>query len=242
MNLERIFFETRQGRRRLKPQMAMLASVAGFIIFVLFVLALYQRNAASKPKLVTPFAARPKLPQQQLNYDIIKLDTISLGDYYKPSEPPAIIPTSRPEERTEVPAPQRGQTPPAAAAAKRTAPAAAPATQEFPSAPLPVPASGRSMIVHSTLESNQLSTTSALGLQSVLLKVMLPDQTPVTNNSLVLARVISEGRWGSIEIPRRAQLLGVATLQNNRVEIQFREIRINGVTRSCSGRAYDLKR
>lgn len=242
MNLERIFFETRQGQRRLKPQMVMLVSVAGFIVFVLFVLMLYQSNANAKKPMATPFAARPSLPQQQLSYDIIKLDTISLGDYYKPNEPPPMIPATRPEERTLVMTPQREQTQTAAPAAQRVAPSTAPAAQEFPSAPLTVPSSGRSMIVHSTLESNQLSTTGALGLQSVLLKVMLPDQTPVTNNSLVLARVISEGQWGSVEIPRRAQLLGVATLQNSRVEIQFREIRINGVTRSCTGRAYDLKR
>ncbi len=242
MNLERIFFETRQGQRRLKPQMVMLVSVAGFIVFVLFVLMLYQSNANAKKPMATPFATRPSLPQQQLSYDIIKLDTISLGDYYKPNEPPPMIPATRPEERTLVMTPQREQTQTAAPTAQRVAPSTAPAAQEFPSAPLTVPSSGRSMIVHSTLESNQLSTTSALGLQSVLLKVMLPDQTPVTNNSLVLARVISEGQWGSVEIPRRAQLLGVATLQNSRVEIQFREIRINGVTRSCTGRAYDLKR
>jgi len=240
--MEGIFFETRQGQRRLKPQMVMLVSVAGFIVFVLFVLMLYQSNANTRKPMATPFATRPSLPQAQLNYDIIKLDTISLGDYYKPSEPPPIVPATRPAERTLVTTSPREQTQTAAPAAQRVAPSTAPATQEFPDAPLTVPSSGRSMIVHSTLETNQFSTSNVLGLQSVLLKVMLPDRTPVTNNSLVLARVISEGRWGSIEIPRRAQLLGVATLQNNRVEIQFREIRINGVTRSCTGRAYDLKR
>ncbi len=243
MNLEKIFFETRQGQRRLKPHMVMMASVAAFMVFILFVLLAYQRNAKGERPAPNPFAARPVTPQQKLDYDIVKLDTFSLGDYYKPAPEPSLSPVApAPQTERAVSArPQREPTAQAPVEEVRSA-ASAPAAASFPSAPVTVPGSGRSMIVHSSLGSNEFSTSNVLGLQSALLKVMLPDKTPVTNNSLVLARVIGEGQWGSIEIPRRAQLLGVATLQNSRVEIQFREIRINGVTRTCTGRAYDLKR
>ena len=98
------------------------------------------------------------------------------------------------------------------------------------------------MIVYSSLASNQVAGGSVLGLQSALLKVILPEKTAVTNNSLVEARVMAETSLGGVNIPRRAQLIGTASLQNSRVEITFREIRINGVTHSCSGRAFDLKK
>lgn len=244
MNLEKMFFENRQGQRRLKPRMVMMASVAAFMVFILFVLLAYQRNATGERTAPNPFAVRPASPQQKLDYDIVRLDTFSLGDYYKPAQEPLTSPVApAPQTERAVSArPRPQQTVQEPAADERRTVSAPPAASTFPSAPVTVPSSGRSMIVHSSLGSNEFSTSNVLGLQSVLLKVMLPDKTPVTNNSLVLARVIGEGQWGSIAIPRRAQLLGVATLQNNRVEIQFREIRINGVTRTCSGRAYDLKR
>jgi hypothetical protein len=35
--------------------------------------------------------------------------------------------------------------------------------------------------------------------------------------------------------------LGTCNLQNNRVQIDFRELRIQDATYTCSGRAYDLK-
>ncbi|MFQ5632364.1 MAG: conjugative transposon protein TraM [bacterium] len=78
-------------------------------------------------------------------------------------------------------------------------------------------------------------------MQSVRLKLILLERTPVTNGSLLEARVMYDASYGNLQIPRRSELLGVARLQNNRVEIDFREIRIAGKTYTCSGRAYDLK-
>jgi len=99
------------------------------------------------------------------------------------------------------------------------------------------------MIVVSSLNQQSSAGTigSLTGLHTVRLKVILPDRTPVTNGSLVEARVMKDEAWGNIEIPRRSSLLGVCNLQSNRVQIDFREIRIQGVTYTCSGRAYDLK-
>ena len=110
------------------------------------------------------------------------------------------------------------------------------------SAPAAVVDRNPNMIVHSNLGANQVSSNQVFGLQSVLLKVILPDETSITNNSLVEARVMKDERWGNIEIPKRSQLLGRARLQNSRVEITFHQIQIQGVTRTVSGRAFDLKR
>jgi len=80
------------------------------------------------------------------------------------------------------------------------------------------------------------------GGQSALLKVVLPNRTPVANGSLVEARILRDTKWGNVFIPKRTKLIGVAALLNRRVNIDFREIIISNVSRSCRGRAYDLKR
>jgi len=102
------------------------------------------------------------------------------------------------------------------------------------------------MIVTNNLAANPVggstSPTTFTGMQSALIKVVLPDRTPVANGSLVEARVLRDSKWGNVFIPRRTRLIGVATLFNRRVNIDFREIVINKTSRSCSGRAFDLKR
>jgi hypothetical protein len=81
-----------------------------------------------------------------------------------------------------------------------------------------------------------------LGFQTALVKVTLVDKISVSNNSLVEARVLNEAYLGTTLIPRRARLSGTASLQGSRVFVEFREIRIDGAARSCSGRAYDMKK
>ncbi|MEK7728414.1 MAG: hypothetical protein AAB354_08365, partial [candidate division KSB1 bacterium] len=166
-----------------------------------------------------------------------KLDTFALGDYYKPKEEPQVVASRIREERS-----------PATQTRTESARRPAQSEPEVTSTPRYFSSSNNvvdrnpNMIVYSSLASNQVAGGSVLGLQSALLKVILPEKTAVTNNSLVEARVMAETSLGGVNIPRRAQLIGTASLQNSRVEITFREIRINGVTHSCSGRAFDLKK
>jgi hypothetical protein len=235
MNLEKTFFETKNGQRRLKPQMVMLLSVSAFVIFILIVFTMRGNNAAPK-KIEGPYSTRPAMPQPKLDYNMVKLDTFALGDYYKPKEEsPEIFSRTR-EERATAP-----QTRTESARRQPQSEPEVTSTPRYFSSSNNVVDRNPNMIVYSSLASNQVSS-GVLGLQSTLLKVFLPEKTAVTNNSLVEARVMVEASLGSINIPRRSQLIGTASLQNSRVQIDFREIRINGVTRTCSGRAFDLKK
>ncbi len=235
MNLEKTFFETKNGQRRLKPQMVMLLSVSAFVIFILIVFATRGNNAAPK-KIEGPYSTRPAVPQPKLDYNMVKLDTFALGDYYKPKEESSVdVPRTR-EERSTAP-----RTRSESVRRQPEGEAQVTSTPRYFGSSNNVVDRNPNMIVYSSLASNQVAG-GVLGLQSTLLKVFLPEKTAVTNNSLVEARVMTEASLGSINIPRRAQLIGTASLQNSRVQIDFREIRINGVTRTCSGRAFDLKK
>jgi hypothetical protein len=64
----------------------------------------------------------------------------------------------------------------------------------------------------------------------------------VANGSLVEARVMRDAKLGNIYIPKRTKLIGIASLMNLRINIDFQEIYINDSNRACRGRAYDLKR
>ncbi len=236
MNLEKTFFETKNGQRRLKPQMVMLLSVSAFVIFILIVFAMRGNNAAPK-KIEGPYSTRPAQPQPKLDYNMVKLDTFALGDYYKPKEETPAIASRIREERATAP-----QTRTESARRPAQSEPEVTSTPRYFSSSNNVVDRNPNMIVYSSMASNQVTGGSVLGLQSTLLKVILPEKTAVTNNSLVEARVMTEAALGGINIPRRAQLIGTASLQNSRVEITFREIRINGVTHSCSGRAFDLKK
>ncbi|RMD96606.1 MAG: conjugative transposon protein TraM [Calditrichaeota bacterium] len=99
------------------------------------------------------------------------------------------------------------------------------------------------MIIINHLNQNTSAGAPATytGLQSVRLKVILPQRTPVTNGSLVEVRVIKDARFGNIDIPLRSKILGIARLFNNRVQIEFNELQVKNRTYTCSGRAYDLK-
>lgn len=237
MNLEKTFFETKNGQRRLKPQMVMLLSVSAFVIFILIVFALRGNNTATPKQIEGPYSTRPALPQPKLDYNMVKIDTFALGDYYKPKEEPSAVASRVRTERTTAP-----QTRTESVRRQPDSETQVTNTPRYFSSSNNVVDRNPNMIVYSSLASNQVTGGSVLGLQSTLLKVILPEKTAVTNNSLVEARVMTEAALGGINIPRRSQLIGTASLQNSRVEINFREIRINGVTHSCSGRAFDLKK
>ncbi|NUO81969.1 conjugative transposon protein TraM [candidate division KSB1 bacterium] len=236
MNLEKTFFETKNGQRRLKPQMVMLLSVSAFVIFILIVFAMRGNKAAPK-KIEGPYSTRTALPQPKLDYNMVKLDTFALGDYYRPKEEPSVE-VSRVREGRSTEQATRSES----LRRRPEGEAQVTSTPRYFGSSSNVVDRNPNMIVYSSLASNQVTGGSVLGLQSALLKVILPEKTAVTNNSLVEARVMTEASLGSINIPRRAQLIGTASLQNSRVQIDFREIRINGVTRTCSGRAFDLKK
>lgn len=75
----------------------------------------------------------------------------------------------------------------------------------------------------------------------VRLKVILPQKTPVVTGSLVEVRVIRDGEVGDLAIPKRSQLVGIASIQRSRVHIRFNELKIRGESYRCTGEAYDLK-
>ena len=231
MNFAQNFFEIKDGLRRLKPRVVILTSVAAFVLFVLVVLMASEREAPPR-KIDSPFATRAARPQEKLDYNIIKLDTISLGDYFKPQETGL-----QPAEEPEVAPPPR----------TKKARSASESSSGISRTPAVVPSNAvvdrnPNMIVHSTMSTNQVSGGRSFGRESALVKVILTDKTSISNGSLVEARVINDASINGIEIPKRSKLVGVASLQTGRIHIDFREVQINNVTRTCNGRAYDLKK
>jgi len=227
MKVTNIFHEVKDGRRRMKPTVVMMGVVSAFVLFV-FIVLLMQNRAEQNRRKAGPFANRPAQPQRDLDYQIVRVDTIPVSNLAVPSSnAPAML----------SPDPLARSTSPTAGLSE---------TEKNPAlggSGTPARNTGNNMIVVSTLDQKQAggSITSMGGLQSVRLKVLLPQKTPVMNGSLLEARVMKDDRLGKIDIPRRTQLLGLCTLQNNRVQVEFRELRIKDVTYTCTGRAYDLK-
>ena len=236
MNLDKILFETKNGQRRVQPRVVIGLSAALFALFAFTVVMVARQNA--KPKQVdSPFANRSSLSRQKLDYNIVQLDTISLGDHLKTQEP-----VTSPPIISESPVVKTTKSPPSARRATES-PAAAPASPRLTSAGEAVADRNPNMIVFSSMGgSSQIAGGSTLGVQSALVKVTLTDKISVSNNSLVEVRVLNEAYLGTTLIPRRARLSGAASLQGSRVYIDFREIRIDGASRSCNGRAYDMKK
>jgi len=233
MNINDFVYGMINGRKRLKPQMIMIGIIALLAVFVFFFL-FAQRQTAQSSRKPGPIVMHKAPPQKALDYQIVRVDTIPF------SHPALPITESSPE-------PGRPQTP---SSSERSA--ATRSSREYvapPPSAAPVrlggTGDGGSMIVVSTLNQQPGASTNSFGgltgLQTLRLKVILPDRTPVTNGSLLEARVMKDETWNNIAIPRRSVLLGICNLQNNRVQIDFREIRLDGVTYTCSGRAYDLK-
>jgi hypothetical protein len=234
MNIIDFIYDVINGRKRSKPQMLMLGILAAFVIFIFFILFTRQQTASSRQK-PGPFAMQKTPPPRRLDYQIVKVDTIPFSRPNLPSgnvvsSPTQAAPSSVSQSERSVAAPARDYVAP---------PPSSSPTPYFPSSGN----GGGDMIVVSSLNQQQPAGTIGgyAGLHSVRVKVILPEKTPVTNGSLVEARVMKDEVWGNFTIPRRATLLGVCNLQSNRVQIDFRELRIQGATYTCSGRAYDLK-
>jgi len=232
MNINDFIYSMINGRKRMKPQMIMIGIIGLLAIFVFFFL-FAQRQTASGSRKPGPIVMHKAPPQKDLDYQIVRVDTIPLNHPALPViEPaPANAPrTYSPSERSASTRRRRQdvEPPPSSASAR-----------------LGATGDGGSMIVVSSLNQQPGASANAFGglagLQTLRLKVILPDRTPVTNGSLLEARVMKDETWNNVAIPRRSVLLGICNLQNNRVQIDFREIRIGGATYTCSGRAYDLK-
>jgi hypothetical protein len=236
MNILDVLFETKSGRRQIKPQIIMTGIVLSFVVFVFFFL-LAQRQAAKDRQSPGPFVVQKAPPPRNLDYQIVKVDTIPFGHLTPPSTGASAQSSWQTSRQSG------GQA--SISQPERSAPreyVAPPPTTGINSGSPGVGQQG-DMIVVSTLDQRQGAAAigSFPGLQSLRLKVVLPEKTPVMNGSLVEVRVMKDERFNNLEIPRRSKLLGICTLQNNRVQIDFREIRIGDVNYTCSGRAYDLK-
>jgi hypothetical protein len=233
MNLNDFLYDMINGRRRTKPQMIMLAVVLLFAVFVFFFIFI-QRETDSERK-VKPYVMHKTPPPQNLDYQIVKVDTIPFSH---PALPPASYSTSPSAPPKTIATAERS-----ASTRSREYVAPPPASQPTRFNASGGRGDGGDMIIVSTLGQPQGAGSSGNfgGSQSLHVKVILQDRTAVTNGSLLEARVMQDETWGNVEIPRRSSLLGVCNLQNNRVQIDFREIRIKGETYTCSGRAYDLK-
>jgi hypothetical protein len=229
MNINDFVYSMINGRKRLKPQMIMIGIIALLAVFVFFFL-FAQRQTAQSSRKPGPVVMHKAPPQKALDYQIVRVDTIPFSHPTLPVAPASSPQTYSPSERR------------ASTRSGREYVAPPPS-----SAPVRIGAigDGGSMIVVSSLSqppgANTTSFGGLTGLQTLRLKVILPDRTPVTNGSLLEARVMKDETWNNIAIPRRSVLLGICNLQNNRVQVDFREIRLDGVTYTCSGRAYDLK-
>jgi hypothetical protein len=231
---------------KLKP---MVVGAIGFAILLLIIVIISNKGATKKTsynkvKLLSS-AVKPK---KELDYEFIKFDTIKIPNFepieQRIVEPPPKIEPVRFTENTDQPKATTGRI-------KQSA-SLEPSKVETITPEAAISFQPRSvnqnpnMIVTNTLSEGtaQSGGTSSTytGMQSALVKVVLPNRTPVANGSLVEARVLRDARWGNIFIPKRTKLIGIASLMNLRVNIDFQEIYIDDNNRSCRGRAYDLKR
>lgn len=217
-----------------------LGAVALLLILV-FVNSLIEMNdkAPQKPKVnLVPQKERPK---KNLDYDFIKLDTLQIPRFTQREQTPPPLPPAAPNNFPGNPPPGRQPQEP------KSAPSNAPLFPEPATTSSQGVNRNPNMIVMNNLSQNALpgggSTASAFatGRETALIKVVIPDRTPVADGSLVIARVLRDSKWGNINLPRRTKLIGTASLYNNRVHIDFREVMINDSSRSCTGKAYDLK-
>lgn len=233
-----MIYKAFSGKGRMKPQVVVIGFLSFLALFAIFLIAA-QRDAARRQTPAAPFLTQKAPPTKALDYKIIEIDTIPYGQITLPRQ-------QRKASRPAAPARVQAAQPPRVRKPAVQKPSRVPVRRRS-SQSSTATGTGGDMIVLNKLGQASASAASPYagsgfsGLQSVRLKVILPQKTPVTNGSLVEARVIKAAKFGNLEIPRRARLLGLTRLQNNRIQIDFREIRINGRTYSCSGRAFDLK-
>lgn len=222
----------------------MVYGIGALMSLFLILVATSNHKTSQKPTLAkVTLVPRELEPQKQLSYEFIKFDTISIPTF-PPAEKPLIeaLPLAESSDQTTQDAIKLKESIRSKIAQVKSALPERPSRTSFTSS-----RRNPNMIVMNNMAENPVTSAAApmttfSGNQSVLLKVVLPEPTPVSTGSLVEARVIKDSQWGNLAIPRRSKVIGVASLFNRRVQIDFREIVINDVSRSCSGRAYDLKR
>lgn len=223
-----------------------IIGIAGFIMLftILFAVSFYQVTSESDSPKVN-LLPRDKKPAKDLSYDFIKLDTLSMPTFPRAEEPQKTAPMvdNNYEPRKELPVEPKNKSKPVSTPSQPTPP---PASFNY-SPPQASVNKNPNMIVMNNMQENQVHKSGiagggfGYGSQSALIKVVLADKTPVASGSVVIARVLKDSKWGDINIPRRAKLVGIASLFSGRVNIDFREIVINDSSKSCNGRAYDLK-
>jgi hypothetical protein len=253
MNIREVFYNLlmRFKGANFSKHKKLIILVPGFILFLIVMTVFSNKGTQKKSAFqnVSNMPGEASKSKKDLNYEFIKLDTIKIPSFTSSQE---FQFTERPEEsaplsisvdkiRPELQPPSQ-QVTPQPARIKSTAP---PPVQQSSLFPISSVNRNPNMIITNNLAESQESANGSqslyTGKQAALIKVMLPNRTPVANGSLVEARVLRDSNWGNLVIPRRAKLIGVASLFNRRVEIEFREIIINNSSRSCSGKAYDLK-
>ncbi|HEX9970820.1 MAG TPA: conjugative transposon protein TraM [bacterium] len=234
----------------LSKQKRLIILVLAFILFLILMTVFSNKGTQKKSSFqnVSIMPRESSKSKKDLNYEFIKLDTIKIPSFTSSQE-------FQLAEKPEASEPLFINTDKIRPELQSTSQQATPLTASVKSAAPPVQASSLfpissanrnpNMIITNNLAESQESANGSqslyTGKQSALIKVMLPNRTPVANGSLVEARVLRDSNWGNLVIPRRTKLIGVASLFNRRVEIEFREIIINNSSRSCSGKAYDLK-
>lgn len=224
-----------------------LAGIGAVVVFLLlfFVNSLMDMTTTpGKPKVnLVPQKERPK---KNLNYDFIKLDTLQIPNFTQRDQipqPQSLPAENFPHSQPSLPHPQQPKSSPS------NTPVLSEPTASSAQGGNPAQGVNRNpnMIVMNSLSQSAQSGGGgsigayATGRESALIKVVIPENTPVADGSLVIARVLRDSKWGSVNIPRRTRLIGIASLFNNRVQINFREAVINDSSRTCTGKAYDLK-
>lgn len=246
------FSDRMEQLRRIKlPQVKpMLIGGIAFVV-VLMVMVIVSTKTPTKKTTVhkvnlLPSEAMPR-SRPSLDYEFIKFDSIKIPNFSPATQPITSAPTIEP-----VPFQQPIESPRQSSGSSQKSTINAPGKMEtdgtgqiFSLEPKTI-SQNPNMIVTNNLADAGISSGSGpavfTGMQASLIKVILPNRTPVANGSLVEARVLRDSRWGNIFIPKRTKLIGIASLMNLRVHVDFQEIYINNTSRSCRGRAYDLKR
>ncbi len=224
--------------------------VAAFIMIMLIIVVVSNKGPAKKtPYTKVTILPTTEKPKKELDYEFIKFDTIKIPNFTQVSqpvtEPPRQIEPIVFSENIDQPKVTSGtvKKPTNLNSIKIEATSPEPAISFQSRAVNQNP----NMIVTNNLaegavQNGSTPSISYAGLQSTLVKVVLPNRTPVANGSLVEARVLRDSKWGNVFIPKRTKIIGIASLMNRRVNIDFQEIYISDNSRSCRGRAYDLKR
>lgn len=246
------FSELAERLRAMKlPKIKRLVFGAIAFIGVLLIFVIISNKSATQK---TPYTKVSILPtdakaKKELDYEFIKFDTIKIPNF-APAEQPVAEP---PRQIEPVVFTETINQPQVTTGTLKKSTNSNPIKIE-PTSPEPAISfqsravnQNPNMIVTNNLaegaaQNGSTPSSSYAGLQSTLVKVVLPNRTPVANGSLVEARVLRDSKWGNVFIPKRAKIIGVASLMNRRVNIDFQEIYISNNSRSCRGRAYDSKR